>query len=322
MKFLITGADRQTGEDVEMSFEAADEREALGKANGRGILVTACKPSSGMDSTSAFSPSRSPFPFAQGFFDRFVFQGARRMNSSGKMRAIWALALLGTVLFSLAVLVGVLGFLPGNDIPLWTAVVLTLISVPLFLTSFANGCFLMERLNHPSEFMPHHTELHPVSHAGATSATVKNVSSRTTLPKAAVTRNAQLRVFTPGTIAAIAAVTVIGIGIGVWTLVDRENKIHPPLPKIKVTGFAASLVNFTGWKIEMTHLTGVVQFHGESFVELSYRVTSDGVLQDTGAITPPTGGRSITSQQPMSIDIYLPARPTAETEIEIIATGG
>lgn len=43
MKFTVTGADRETGEDIEMIVEAESPDEASAKANRRGIMVAACK---------------------------------------------------------------------------------------------------------------------------------------------------------------------------------------------------------------------------------------------------------------------------------------
>jgi len=43
MRYSLSGADRQTGEDIELVIEAEDEVAAVKKAGARGMLVAACK---------------------------------------------------------------------------------------------------------------------------------------------------------------------------------------------------------------------------------------------------------------------------------------
>jgi hypothetical protein len=94
------------------------------------------------------------------------------------------------------------------------------------------------------------------------------------------------------------------------------------MPTITVTGNDASLVTFTDWRVDVSRVTGTVKYKGDSGVELHYRVTEDGVLKDTGVITPPTGGEMIMSHEAMSIYIQLPSPPTPATQIEVQAIGG
>lgn len=54
MRFAITGADRETGEDIELVIDAADEEEAMTKASSRGVLVASCD--------IAIKPSAPPAP--------------------------------------------------------------------------------------------------------------------------------------------------------------------------------------------------------------------------------------------------------------------
>lgn len=62
MKFTVTGADRETGEDIEMIVEAASSDEASAKANRRGIMVAACTtdPSSKRSNPPALGTSARP----------------------------------------------------------------------------------------------------------------------------------------------------------------------------------------------------------------------------------------------------------------------
>ena len=44
MQFVVVGASRETGEDVELKVEAADENAARAKASRRGVLIASCTP--------------------------------------------------------------------------------------------------------------------------------------------------------------------------------------------------------------------------------------------------------------------------------------
>lgn len=63
MKFTVLGADQETGEDIEMTVEAATREDASAKANRRGILVSSCNPElSGKNFVAQTSPPAASRP--------------------------------------------------------------------------------------------------------------------------------------------------------------------------------------------------------------------------------------------------------------------
>lgn len=57
--YRVSGANRETGEDVEITVEAYDEGDAARAANRQGVLVSSCVPAAGDGSTWAGSAPKS-----------------------------------------------------------------------------------------------------------------------------------------------------------------------------------------------------------------------------------------------------------------------
>jgi hypothetical protein len=65
--YRVSGASRQTGEDVEITVEAYDEADAGRTANRQGVFVSGCVPAAGDGSTwagSAPKPATKPAPMS------------------------------------------------------------------------------------------------------------------------------------------------------------------------------------------------------------------------------------------------------------------
>src|SRR4051812_671267 len=88
MKYAITGADRETGEDLNLVVDAPDEATARTKAQRRGILVSECRAQNGNGTRAAATfarPSQSnPSPNANVLDD---LSGAISMAKTGRTEA-------------------------------------------------------------------------------------------------------------------------------------------------------------------------------------------------------------------------------------------
>jgi len=58
-QYRVSGANRETGEDVEITVEAYDEADAARAANRQGVLVSSCAPAAGDGSTWAGSAPKA-----------------------------------------------------------------------------------------------------------------------------------------------------------------------------------------------------------------------------------------------------------------------
>ena len=262
---------------------------------------------------------RTPHPglaTAMYWLDHLVVPPLRSTRSITALWAVWVVTiivmlvagLVGVVVVLIlfdAVVAGKIGDVPG--------LLLTLLVTSLaFLPVAPNALCCSKRLKaiRAGDFTP----AWPIPHAGSGP------------PRPAVPWPRVLQVGVP---------VAVGFGVLLWwfgSSPSSPSRTSPggqyqpvddaPLPEVTVAGNDVGLVSFSDWKLNRTRLTGTVRYSGDAGVELHYRVTENGVLKDSGVITPPTGGSMIMSREPMSVSIMLPSRPTSDTQVEIQALGG
>ena len=207
------------------------------------------------------------------WFERGIFPFLRTSHN----RALHGLVVIaGSLAFSVSVVLLFLGvvLLCFGDTKLFALIAwLLIIGVTLGAVSLPNALFSQEQLkimrsgNAPAQSPPR------------SRPTVKILRVRRTLPWVVLAS-----IFIP--------VAVLG-SLSWWGYTYYQSAMHPPLPRITVTGMAANAVTFSNWNVEVIRLSGIVQFNGATGVELHYRITESGVLRDSGVINPPIGGALI-----------------------------